>query len=48
MTKNKKPYWYRYIRYSLKCVWFILFPYEIKFNPEQEKLINITQSNKDK
>src|SRR5207249_3309212 len=28
MEKRKKPYWFRWIRYNLKCVW-----YELLFSP---------------
>nr|WP_321222219.1 hypothetical protein [uncultured Psychroserpens sp.] len=25
--KKKKPYWYRYLRYTFNCLWYhILFP----------------------
>lgn len=36
MRKKKPPYINRLIRYHLKCLWFMLFPHEIKFNPAQE------------
>ncbi len=31
--KERLPYWIRYVRYLLKCLWYyILFPTDIKNN----------------
>jgi hypothetical protein len=36
MRKKKKPYFIRLIRLYLKSAWWMIFPHEIKYNPEQE------------
>lgn len=39
MRKKKKPYVWRLFLHYTKCLLWLLFPHEVKYNPEQEKKI---------